>query len=123
MIAGVEARDGEALDEEPDQHHDGQPQQGGKEEAAGALGDEVREVGAEHVEGPVREVQHSEHAEDDGQAARDEEEEQAVLDAVEQLHRDERRRHVAMAQPKAGSSASFCARPRTSSRPPFTSRT
>src|SRR5205823_6627141 len=64
-----------------------------------------------------------EHAEDDGQAARDEEEEQAVFDAVEQLHREQRRRHVAIEQPKAGSSASFCARPRTSSRPSFTWRT
>ena len=43
----------------------------------------VAEEGAQHVEAGMREVEHAHHAEDDGQAARQQEEQHAEQDAVE----------------------------------------
>jgi len=46
----------------------------------------VGDVGADHVEGGVREIEHAHHAEDQRQAGAEHEQQQAVAEAVE--HRD-----------------------------------
>ena len=61
------------------------PPMSASEEAAGVGGDPVGEIGAEHVEGAVREVDDAEDAEDERQPARHQEQHQPVLHAVEQL--------------------------------------
>ncbi|MDR8835507.1 hypothetical protein FEQ02_06600 [Burkholderia pseudomultivorans] len=66
-------------------------------------GDAVADVRAEHVEARVREVQHALHAEDQRQAGRQHEQQQAVAEAVEGLEREPV--HRANRQAASGSSA------------------
>ena len=120
MIARVEARDREPLDREADQDHRGNRDQDGEQQAAGALGEPPRQVRPQHVEGAVREIQYAEDAEHQRQPARHQEQQEAILDAVDDLEHEERKAHFPILQPAPGSSASFIATPTTTSRPPFT---
>ena len=122
MVAGVQAGDGETLDGEADEDHDGKADEDREQQAARSLRDPPRQVGAEHVEGAVREIEDAEDAEHQRQPAGDEEEQQAVFDAVDDLQGEERKAHFPILQPAAGSSACFMATPSTTSFPPFTCR-
>ena len=51
----------------------------------------VGAVGAEHVEGPVGEVEHAQHAEDEREPGGDEEQEHGGGEAAQRLREDERR--------------------------------
>ena len=85
VVAPVEPADQQPLEQhaDRDREHDA----GGNREpqAAEALGERPREVGADHVEAAVREVDDPHDAEDQRQPARDQEQQQSVLDAVQQL--------------------------------------
>ena len=122
MVAGVQPRDGETLDHEADEDHDGKADENREQQAARPLRNPPRQVGAEHVERAVREIEDAEDAENQGQSARDEEKQQAVFDAVDDLQGKERKAHFPILQPAAGSSAAFIATPSTTSFPPFTCR-
>src|SRR5207302_8535365 len=122
MIACVQPRDGELLDDQTDDHHDRHADEHREKKRAGPTREPVREVRAQHVERSVSEVHHPEDAEHDRQPAGDEEEQKTVLDSVEELQREQRQGHFAIAQPAAGSCASFIATPSTISWPPFTWR-
>ena len=122
MIALVQARDRQPLDHQTEQRHHRDADQDRREQAAGARRNPVREIRAQHVERPVREIQHAEDAEDQRQSARDEKQQQALLDSVQDLQGKKGKAHFTIAQPNAGSSASFCAMPMTVSFPPFTWR-
>ncbi len=78
----------DAAQEEALHRHAGQPDQDrrdhdGRPEADGAL-QRVGKVGAQHVERRVGKVEHAHHAEDEGQASGDHEQQQAVDGAVKQ---------------------------------------
>ena len=86
MVAAVQA-----ADQQPLQHAVPAPRPGtmpsgsADPQTACPLRQREREVGADHVEAAVREVDHAHDAEDQREPARDQEQEQAVLNAIENL--------------------------------------
>ena len=82
MAVLVHAAQAEALDAGADRAGQQRRDQQRRPEAEPA-GDLKSEEGAEHVEARMREVQHAEHAEDDGQAARHQKQQHAVQHTVE----------------------------------------
>ncbi len=86
MIAAVEALDEGAFERKADDEGDRHAAKQRDEEAAGLEREPVRHVSAEHVEGAVREIDHAKDAEDQRQPARDQEQHEAVLHAVEHLN-------------------------------------
>jgi hypothetical protein len=89
----------EETEEHPFQH---EAEQGREQHAGHQHGDEmvaeqrrhqVGQVGADHVEAAMGEVDHAHDAEDEGQAAGDQEQQQAVLDRIEALDQESRDIH------------------------------
>ena len=85
VVAAIEALDEDLLEQEPDREGDRDAARERKPEAAGIGGDPIGEVGAEHVEGAVGEVDDAEDAEHERQPARDEEQQEPVLHPVQEL--------------------------------------
>ena len=85
--------------EEPPLDHDGHDREPGRrpgypgpEPELVRLGDRVEDVGAEHVERAVREIDDPEHPEDEGEPRGDDEEVHPLGDGVEHLYGSERGR-------------------------------
>ncbi len=93
MVAAVEPLDEQAFQREARHECDRDAAGERRQEAAGRQRQPVRHVGAEHIEGAVREVDDAEDAEHERQPARHEKEHEAVLDAVEQMNGEGRKVH------------------------------
>ncbi len=93
VVAVVEVAEHRDLEHEPDEERRRQGEEQRHEEAARHRGEPRREIGADHVLHAVREVDEVHDAEDQRQPRRDQEQEDAELQAVERLHEDERQRH------------------------------
>src|SRR5215472_12365000 len=102
-----------------EQKDDDQPNGKGHPEASGAFGEPKRQIGADHVKAAVGQVEHPEDAEDQGQPAGEQEEQQPVLNPVEELNEQFHLSPgtllyiVIILQPRAGSSSALCATPTT----------
>ncbi len=88
MIAADETFDEGFLKNQAQQKGDGHAANQGKGETASVAGDPVSEIGAQHVEGTMGEVDDAEDAEDKRQAARHKEQDQPVLNRVQKLNRE-----------------------------------
>ena len=88
MAAPVQTPQAVALDERPD-HADHQRRQDEAGPEADAAADLEAEIGPEHVEARVGEIEHAHHAEDQRKAARHHEKQHAVEHAVQRRECDE----------------------------------
>ena len=85
MVAAVERPDRDHLQRHADQQRRDQRQQRTEHEAAGQRREGRGEIGADHVERAVRQIDQVHDAEDQRQAGRQQEQQHAELDAVEAL--------------------------------------
>ena len=88
VVAAVEPADQQPLEQHADRDRKHDAGRDREPQAAEALGERPREVRADHVEAAVREVDDPHDAEDQRQPARDQEQQQPVLDAVQELDSD-----------------------------------
>ena len=88
MAVAVDAAQAVALDRGADRAREDGCDQEGRPEADPAR-DLISEERTEHVEARMREVQHAEHAEDDGEAAGHQKEQHPEQDAVQRGNDDE----------------------------------
>ncbi len=116
MVAVVEKAHHQPLEDDSEDEGDGNAGGDAEPETRDDARERECEVRAEHVEAAVREVDDPHDAEDEGQAARDEEEQQPVLHRVQDLDEKDRRFHdgrpailfqAVSLQPRAGSSSAF----------------
>ena len=91
-------------------------------ERAGHAGDRIGEIGADHEQAAVREVDHAHHAEDERKAAADQEQQQPVLQSVQDLGEQAGKLHQPSLQPVPGSANASAATPITRFSPPLASR-
>jgi len=89
VVALVEVREQRPLEEEPEEHRQRDAQHHRDGEAAGQRRQRERHVRADHVEAAVREVDDPHDAEDQRQPARDQEQQQSVLERVQELDQRE----------------------------------
>ena len=95
MAAPVQTPEAEALDERAN-HADHQRRQDEPGPEADAAAQLEAEIGAEHVEARMGEIEHAHHAEDQRQAARHHEEQHAVEHAVQRREGDELQHRLAV---------------------------
>jgi hypothetical protein len=86
VVPAVEAAHEHVLKQEPGREGQRRPAEHREREAARPGRDPVREIGAQHVEGAVREVDHAQDAEHERQPGRDQEQHEPVLHGVQELH-------------------------------------
>ena len=98
VIAPVKAAHEDVFEQHPG--HEGDTDAAGERdpEAARVLGKPVSQIGTQHIERAVGEVDHAEDAEDEREAARDQEQHEAVLNAVQQLNAKGEKIHEAAVQ-------------------------
>src|SRR5690348_1277014 len=85
MVATVQAADQCPLEDEPERGGKRYPERYRQPQAAGQRRQREREISPDHVEAAMGEIDHAHDAEDQRQSARDQKQEQAVLDAIENL--------------------------------------
>ena len=87
----------------------------GQPEAAGEPGDDIGEVGTDHEQAAMGEVDHPHNPENQRQPAADEKQQQAVLEAVEELREEGGHvpRYTAILHPVPGSASASAAGPIT----------
>ena len=86
MIAVVEMSEHREFQQKPEGERCGERQHERGEKAAGERVEGDREIGAQHVLHAVREVDEIHHAEDQRQPCRDEEQEDAELQTIQDLN-------------------------------------
>src|ERR1700681_3071446 len=86
MIASIKTPDHQPLQQQAQHRCEDDAKRQGYPQIAGPLRQREREVGADHVEASVREIDHAYDAEDQRETARDQEQEQPVLNAIEDLN-------------------------------------
>jgi len=89
MIAVIEMPDEQIFDQEAAQEGERYPERKRKEHIAERTREAQRQIGAEHVERAVREVDHAQNAENKGQSACGQEDQQSRLQTVEKLNEDQ----------------------------------
>jgi hypothetical protein len=94
VIPLVEVAEDDKLQGQAEQHGGRQRQRQRQQHAAGKLVARHRQVRAQHVLHAVREIDEVHHAEHQRQTARDQKQQDAELQAVEELDDDERDGHV-----------------------------
>src|SRR3974390_2816925 len=94
MVAAVEMAKDRELEKQPECERGGEREHEGGEEAAGPPVEHHRQIGAEHVLDAVREVDEVQHAEQEGKPGRDEKEQHAELEPVEDLDEEEAGGHA-----------------------------
>ena len=100
MLLVVEMAQQQALDHEGDQaERHGRCQHADEERRAPGLGHGEGDVGAEHVEHAVREVDHPQHAEDQIEAGGDDEHVHGQREAIERVQREHREGHLLKVSP------------------------
>jgi len=94
LLLAVEVPEEHALDHAAQQRDaEGRAERGDPEEPRARPEPQhrlVRQIGAQHVEGAVREVEHAQHPEDQRQARRDQEQEHRGREAAQALREDKR---------------------------------
>ena len=88
VIALVEMRDEGPFEHDAEQHGQHDADDDGDEQVAGERRERERHVRADHVETPMGEIDDAHDPEDEREAARDQEQQEAVLDAVQQLNQE-----------------------------------
>ena len=91
VVAVVEVAEDQKLEQQAEAERGEQRQHQRREEIADQAVEGHGEVGAEHVLDAVRQIDEVHHAEHQRQAGRDQEQQNAELDAVEDLDEEERR--------------------------------
>ncbi|MDT4881174.1 hypothetical protein FQZ97_1170020 [compost metagenome] len=88
MVPLVEKREQRPFEQRADDQHQRNAQQDREHETAGQAGQTESQVGAHHVEGAMGQVDDPHDAEDQRQATRHQEQQQAVLDRVQHLDQE-----------------------------------
>jgi hypothetical protein len=88
VVALVEVAEQQALQRHAEHHGERDREQDRGRQVAGHSGQRPRQVGADHVEAAMGQVDDAHDAEHQRQPAGDEEQQQAVLQAVEQLDQE-----------------------------------
>ena len=89
VIGSAQAREQQALDDRAEREAGDDPDRQGQPEAAEVLDHGKGDIGADHVEDAVGEIDHAHDAEQQGQSAGDEIEDEPVLDGIEELNEKE----------------------------------
>jgi hypothetical protein len=89
MVALIEMAEDQEFERQPDQQRGGQRQRQPQHEAAGQPDEGHGQIGAEHVLHAMRQVDEVHHAEDERQPGRDQEQQDAELQAVQDLDDEE----------------------------------
>ncbi len=95
MIAAIEMPEHHEFKHEPDDERSCEREHKRGEKAAGQSVEHHREVGAQHVLDPMREVDEVHHPEHEGEAGRDQKQQHPKLKAVENLNDEKRGGHRA----------------------------
>ncbi len=88
VVALVEVREQRPLEEDAQHHREHDADDDGDEQAAGQRRQRERHVRADHVEAAMGEIDDAHDAEDQREPAGDEEQQQPVLDAVQELDQE-----------------------------------
>jgi len=93
MVAPVEMAEDRELEGEAEDQGRRESEDDGEDEALRQSEGGHGEIGAEHILHAMRQVDEVHHAEDEGEAGRDQKEQDAELEPVQRLHREEADRH------------------------------
>ena len=85
VVALVQTAEQRNLQQHADNERDADAEREGEPKAARNAGEPVSEIGADHVKTAVRKIDHAHDAENKRQTARQQEQQQAVLNAVQEL--------------------------------------
>ncbi len=86
MVAVVQAREQGRLEDDADQQNHRQFNWDRQPDVADVSREPKRQISANHVEAPVGQIENAHDPEDQGQPAGEQEQQQPVLDAVEELN-------------------------------------